>query len=88
MSKEISGHIDPLERLKILFEGYFQGKTEEIQEESRIVGDWPQSIKLGNKVIRQDQALDSLARLIDEIKTIQAYVDSSIDTEMKKQNKT
>ena len=55
MRQEGEGHIAPFERLKIRLDGYFDGRTDEIEEEIRVVKEWPRSIRLGSTIKRQDQ---------------------------------
>lgn len=84
MTAESTGHIAPLAELKILFGGYFDGRIDEVDEEIQQVRDWPKSIRLGNKIKRQDQELEWLNRLKDEMQTARAYINSSIDKELQK----
>ena len=84
MNKEAGGHIDPLEALRILFSGYFDGRIDEIKEEIRQVEEWTQGVMLGSQVRRKEQELGWLSRLKREMERAKTYVDSSISKELKK----
>jgi len=79
MVKERDGHISPLEKLKIRFDGYFDGIINEIEAEILVVGKWPQNIRLGHKVKRKEQELEWLNRLKDGMQIARAYINLSIE---------
>lgn len=85
MTTESEGHIGPFEKLNIRLDGYFDGRIDEIDVEIKVVGEWPRSIRLGNKIKRQDQELEWLNRLKDEMQRARAYINSSIERELEKQ---
>jgi len=84
MRQEGEGHIAPFERLKIRLDGYFDGRTDEIEEEIRVVKEWPRSIRLGSTIKRQDQELEWLNRLKYEMQRARAYIKFSIEGEQDK----
>lgn len=84
MIEEARGHISLPDELKIRFDGYFDGRIDEIEEEIEEVKKWPRTIKLGKIIRRQDQELRWLNRLKDEMQKAQAYINSFIEKELGK----
>lgn len=84
MSIEGESHINPLEALRARLGGYFDGKIDEIEKEIEEVNQWPQAIRLGSKIKRKDQELLWLFRLKDEMQSVQAYVNASVEQELEK----
>lgn len=72
---------DSFEQLINRFDGFFDGKIDEIEEEILEVNKWPQNIKLGNTIRRRDQEIEWLNRLKDEMHRAQAYIHTSIRRE-------
>lgn len=84
MSNENELHISSLEKLLVHFGGYFDGIIDEIKEEICEVERWPQNIRLGNTIRRQDQELVWLNRLKEEMQRAQSYINASIKKELEK----
>ena len=68
--------------------GFFDGKLDEIEEEIQEVEKWPTNVRLGPKIKRKDQEIESLSRVLDELTRVKKCVLGALGFEIEDSEST